>query len=157
MGARKTSIGELKKIMRRVIAEQATQYDIIGKTVGEVFEDFNGYRIIADKTIVYAKLFDSSEESFGNIEAASEYLKSEGYDKGSMYMDYPIAFMVKGKTGMDDSGITIITTKHGEERPLVITKYDRLDKSNWDEMDGALLSKDFRNGSVYAVFFNFPD
>lgn len=157
MGTRKTSIGELKKIMRRVIAEQATQYEIIGKTVGEVFEDFNGYRIIADKTIVYAKLFDSSEESFGNIEAASKYLESEGYDRGSMYMNYPIAFMVKGKTGLDDSGTTIITTKHGEERPLIITKYDRLDKSNWNEMDGTLLSKDFRNGSVYAVFFNFPD
>jgi len=88
-------------------------------------------------------------------------LGNEGYDKGSMQMDYPIPFMKKGKTGMDDDGTTMIITKHGEERPLIITKYDRLGRKNWDEMDGAILpdpkNPDFRDGNVFLVFFEFPE
>jgi hypothetical protein len=76
-------------------------------------------------------------------------------------MDYPIAFVEKGKTGVDDDGTTMIITKYGEERPLVITKYDRLSRENWDEMDGAILvdpeNPDFRDGNTYVIFFNFPD
>jgi hypothetical protein len=55
----------------------------------------------------------------------------------------------------------MIITKYGEERPLVITKYDRLSRENWDEMDGAILvdpeNPDFRDGNTYVIFFNFPD
>jgi hypothetical protein len=69
--------------------------------------------------------------------------------------------MKKGKTGVDDSGSTMIMTRYGEERPLVITKFDRLGKDNWNDMDGVLLvdpeNPDFRNGNVYVIFFNFPE
>lgn len=135
--------------------------NIIGKKVGEVFGSIPGVSIISDKPIAYSKFFESDGSSFSAISKAEKYLSSEGYDKGSMYMDYPIAFVEKGKTGVDDSGSTIIITKHGEERPLNITKYDRLDKDNWDEMDGAMLADpedpDFRDGNVYVIFFNFPE
>jgi hypothetical protein len=135
--------------------------NIIGKKIGDVFGSIKGVNIISDKVIAYSKFFESNGSSFSAIRNAEEYLDSEGYDKGSMYMDYPIAFMKAGKTGVDDGGSTMITTKHGEKRPLVITKYDRLSRENWDEMDGAMLvdpeNPDFRDGNVYVIFFNFPD
>jgi hypothetical protein len=35
-----------------------------------------------------------------------------------------------------------------------------LGKDNWNDMDGVLLvdpeNPDFRDGNVYAIFFNFP-
>lgn len=135
---------------------ESTEYNIIGKTVGEVFSDIKGINVISKKTMVYVKLF-KKEYDFSAMTKAGEYLSNEGYDKGSMYMDYPIPFMIKGKTGISNDGTTMITTKHGEQRPLIITKYDRLSYENWDEMDGCLLSKDFREDDVYAVFFNFPE
>lgn len=135
--------------------------NIIGKKVGDVFGSTKGVNIISDKPIAYSKFFESNGSSFSAIRNAERYLESEGYDKGSMYMDYPIAFMKAGKTGVDDDGTTMITTKHGEERALVITKYDRLSRENWDEMDGAILvdpeNPDFRDGNVYVIFFNFPE
>ena len=135
--------------------------NIIGKKVGDVFGSIKGVNKISDKVIAYSKFFEGDGESFTAIGNAEDYLKSEGYDKGSMYMDYPIAFVEKGKTGVDDDGSTMITTKHGEERPLVITKYDRLSRENWDEMDGAILvdpeNPEFRDGNTYVIFFNFPD
>jgi hypothetical protein len=135
--------------------------NIIGKKVGDVFGSIKGVNKISDKVIAYSKFFEGDGESFTAIGNAEDYLKSEGYDKGSMYMDYPIAFVEKGKTGVDDDGTTMIITKYGEERPLVITKYDRLSRENWDEMDGAILvdpeNPDFRDGNTYVIFFNFPD
>lgn len=135
--------------------------NIIGKKVGDVFGSIKGVDIISDKVIAYSKFFEGDGESFTAIGNAENYLESEGYDKGSMYMDYPIAFVEKGKTGVDDDGSTMIITKYGEERPLVITKYDRLSGKNWDEMDGAILvdpeNPDFRGGNTYVIFFNFPD
>lgn len=135
--------------------------NIIGKKVGDVFGSIQGVNIISDKPIAYSKFFEGDGSSFSAMSKAEKYLDSEGYEKGSMYMDYPIAFMKKGKTGVSDNGSTIITTKHGEERALVITKYDRLSKDNWNEMDGAMLvdpeDPDFRDGNVYVIFFNFPE
>jgi hypothetical protein len=135
--------------------------NIVGKKVGEVFSKLPGINIIGDKVITYSKFFEGDGSSFSAISHAEKYLDDEGYDKGSMQMDYPIAFVEKGKTGVDDDGSTMIITKYGEERPLVITKYDRLSRENWDEMDGAMLvdpeNPDFRDGNVYVIFFNFPD
>ena len=135
--------------------------NIIGKKVGDVFGAIKGINIISNKVITYSKFFEGKEDSFMGQHDAINYLNNEGYDCGSMYMDYPIAFMLKGKTGVDDRGSSVITTKHGEKRPLVITKYDRLSSENWDEMDGAILvdpeTPSFRGGNVYVIFFNFPD
>jgi hypothetical protein len=134
--------------------------NIIGKKVGDVFGSIKGINIIANKVIAYSKFFEGDGSSFSAIGDAESYLRKEGYDNGSMYMDYPIAFMRAGKTGVNDNGSSMITTKHGEERALVITKYDRLSRENWDEMDGAILvdpeNPDFRDGNVYVIFFNFP-
>jgi hypothetical protein len=135
--------------------------NIIGKKVGDVFGSIQGINIIADKVIAFSKFFEGDGSSFSAIGDAKSYLNNEGYDNGSMMMDYPIAFMKKGKTGVDDSGSTMIMTRYGEERPLVITKFDRLGKDNWNDMDGVLLvdpeNPDFRNGNVYVIFFNFPE
>ena len=151
---------EQLRFISEMYGDKETAMNIIGKTVGEVF-DSPGINMISDKVITYAKYFDGENESFNAIGKAEDYLRSEGYDKGSMYMDYPIAFMKKGKTGMDDDGTTIIITKNGEERPLVITKFDRLGPKNWNEMDGAILpdpkNPDFRDGNVFLVFFEFPE
>lgn len=135
--------------------------NIVGKKVGDIFGSVPGVGIISDKKIAYSKFFEGDGSSFSAISKAEKYLRDEGYDKGSMMMDYPIAFMMKGKTGVSDEGSTMIITNRGEERPLVITKYDRLGKKNWDEMDGVLLvdpeNPDFRDGNVYVIFFNFPE
>lgn len=146
-----------KKIfgLSKQLNENYTNYSIIGKKVGEIFKDIPGINMISDKVITYVKVFENDGE-FSAYSKSSEYLKNEGYDKGSMYMNYPIPFMEKGKS-INDSGDTIIKTKHGEERPLVITKYDRLNSDNWNEMDGVLLSKNFRYDDVFVVFFNFPN
>lgn len=151
---------EQLRFLSEMYGDKETAMDIIGKSVGDVFSS-PGINIISDKTITYAKFFDGKGESFEAIGNAQKYLESEGYTKGSMQMDYPIAFVRKGKLPMDDDGATIITTRHGEERPLVITKFDRLSKSNWDEMDGAILpdpnNPDFRDGNCFLVFFEFPE
>jgi hypothetical protein len=146
-----------KKIsdLSKQLNENYTNYSIIGKKVGEIFKDIPGINMISDKVITYVKVFENDEE-FSAYSKSSEHLKNEGYDKGSMYMNYPIPFMEKGKTGISNSGDTMIITKHGEQRPLVITKYDRLNSDNWNEMDGVLLSKNFRYDDVFIVFFNFP-
>lgn len=151
---------EQLRFLSEMYGDKETAMDIIGKPVGDVFSS-PGINIIADKTITYAKFFDGKGESFEAIGNARTYLDSEGYDKGSMFMDYPIAFVKKGKLPMDDDGTTLVTTKHGEERPLVITKFDRLSPSNWNEMDGAILpdpnNPDFRDGNCFLVFFEFPE
>jgi len=147
---------DLINLVKRVLKEDETAYDIIGKKVGEVFPNINGVYAISDRVIVYSKFFTATK-TFNAISNAEKYLKDEGYENGSMYMNYPIPFMLRGKTGIDDEGNTIITTKWGEERPLIITKFDRLNKKNWEEMDGVIISDDFRDGDVYLLFFNFPD
>jgi hypothetical protein len=152
----KLSEANLVKLIKSIIKEQETKYDIIDKTVGEVFPNINGVYAISNRIIVYSKFFPATE-TFDAVGNARKYLKEEGYENGSMYMNYPIPFMLRGKTGIDEDGDTIITTKHGEERPLIITKFDRLGKKNWEEMDGVIISEDFRNGDVYLLFFNFPE
>lgn len=155
---KKINLKELRSIIKKVLREEITSYDIIGLTAGEVFPEISGINMIENKVIQYAKKFEPEpEKDFDAIRKAEDYLRENGYDKGSMYFSYPIPFMIKGKTGIDDDGTTLITTKHGEIRPLVITKFDRLSMSNWDDMDGAIISDDFRNGTVYLIFFNFPE
>ena len=134
--------------------------NIVGKKVGEVFSKLPGINIIGNKVITYSKFFEGDGNSFSAFGKAQSFLSLDDYVMGSMQMDYPIPFVEYGKTAISDSGAAIITTKYGEERPLVITKYDRLSKENWDEMDGAILPDpeniDFRDGNVYVIFFNFP-
>jgi hypothetical protein len=144
---------------KRLIKEDETTYNIINKKVGEVFYDVSGINMIEDKVIAYSKFFERGGD-FDAIGKARDYLKSEGYEYGSMYMDYPIAFMKMGKTGITDDNkkpTTLLKLSSGEERPLVITKFDRLWSADWDNMDGAIISNDMRNGDVYVIFFNFPD
>ena len=135
--------------------------NIIGKKVGDVFGSIPGINIIGNKLIAYYKFFQNNGGSFDAFYNAQSYLEDEGYVSGSMMMGYPIPFMMKGKTGVNDSGSTIIITKFGEERPLSITKFDRLSGKNWDDMDGVILpdpkNSNFRDNNVYVIFFNFPE
>jgi hypothetical protein len=157
MPIKRIKLSELKEIVKKIIIEQETNMEIIGKKVSDVFNDYEGIHHIKDKTITYSKLFKHTGEDFSAINMSRNYLGSEGYDMGSMQRDYPIAFMINGKTGVNEYGNTVITTKYGEERPLIVTKFDKLNQDNWDTMDGALLSKDFREGDVHVIFFIFPD
>jgi len=161
---------------KTAIRETDTLNQVIGKTVGQAFPDMKDKLWgIDDKTITYAKEFKSSG-TFTAIHDAEKYLESEGYAKGSMYMDYPIGFIKNGKFGYDDpndypqtvdsSGNVIpnefppsslMPTKHGEQRPMSMTKWDRLGSQQHDMLDGVILSRDFREGDAYVVFFVFPD
>lgn len=154
---------------------EGTHNQIIGKTVGQTFPDMkNVLGGIENKMITYAKEFKSTG-SFSAIGEAKKYLSSEGYVNGSMYMDYPIGFIKKGKFGYEDNmdifgnsdtgdvipnnqpKSSLIITKHGEERPMITTKWDRLGYEQIDELDGVILSQDFRDGDVYVIFFVFPE
>ena len=131
-------------------------------------------RGISDKVIQYAKFFPS-RGTFTASGDAEKWLKEEGYSKGSMYMDYPMGFIKNGKFGYDNNDdyqtydtqgnlvpnnmppSSLIKTKHGEERAMIITKWDRLGPEQHDMLDGVVLSDDFREGDAYVVFFTFPE
>ena len=153
----------LRKAIREIIEENyikdVTAMEIIGKKMGDVFSG-PGTNQLGNRTITYAKLFEGGSE-FSGYYSAKEYLRNEGYESGSMYMNWPIAFMLKGKTRLDNRGNTMIVTKWEEERPLLITKFDALSQENIDELDGVIIpapdGSTMRDGNVFVVFFVFPD
>ena len=155
------------------VQEAETPEGIVGKTVVQAFPQMEDKLWgIKDKQIQYAKFFPS-RGTFTAVGDAEKYLKNEGYTKGSMYMDYPIGFIKNGKFGVDTSSYevadsagnistktmnsTLMPTKHGEQRPMSITKWDRLGPEQHDMLDGVILSEDFREGDCYVVFFVFPE
>jgi len=141
------------------LKESVTMLDIINKKVGDVFP--NSPFSIHDRTITYAKFFkggETEDDSFKAVRNAENFLDSEGYSKGSMESNNPIFFIKAGKLGVNDLGSSIMTVKGGEERAVVITKWSRLTIDNINnDIDGVLLSDDFRDGDVQAIFFTFPD
>lgn len=153
----------LRKAIRNIIEENyikdVTAMEIIGKKMGEVFSG-PGSLQLDGRTITYAKLFGGGSD-FSAYYSAKEYLRMEGYESGSMYLNHPIAFMLKGKTKLDNRGNTMIVTKWDEERPLLITKFDALSQENIDELDGVIIpapgGSTMRDGNVFVVFFVFPD
>lgn len=155
-------MNNIRTQIRKLLRENATHHDIIGKKVGEVFnpKDFNGIYPIADKTITYAKFFPAKgEDNFTAHSNAESYLESEGYVCGSMYSDYPIGFIKEGKFGMSDDGTSsVIIDKWGNGRPFTITKWDRMSSELMDKLDGIMIpDKRFRGGNAYVVFFEFPE
>lgn len=154
---------KLREAIRNVFFENyikdVTAMDIIGKKVGEVFFG-PGTSQISDKTITYAKLFEGGTD-FSAYYSAKEYLRNEGYESGSMYTNYPIGFMLKGKTKLDNRGNTLIVTKWEEERPLLTTKYDALSQESFNMLDGVIIpapgENTMRDGDIFIIFFVFPD
>ena len=158
------------------VQEAETPEGVVGKTVVQALPQMEDKLWgIKDQLIQYAKYFPS-HGTFTAIGDAKKYLESEGYTSGSMYMDYPIGFIKNGKFGydesdpiqtMDSSGniipdnmppSTMITTKHGEQRPMSITKWDRLGPEQHDMLDGViLLDGGGREGDAYVLFFVFPE
>lgn len=103
------------------------------------------------RIIQYAVYFEPTG-TFGAIDSARKWLKEEGYVCGSMYMSYPIVFK------KDSGGDNIITTKWGEERPVSITKWDRISPPQYPQFDGILEPvDDFREGGVRVLFYVFPE
>jgi hypothetical protein len=76
----KLSEANLVKLIKSIIKEQETKYDIIDKTVGEVFPNINVVYSISNRIIVYSKFFPATEtfEAVGNAE---KYLKEEYTDR----------------------------------------------------------------------------
>lgn len=154
---------QLRNTIRKVFSEEyikdVTAMDIIGKKVGQVFFG-PGTIQLGTKTITYAKLFEGGKD-FSAYYSAKEYLRMEGYESGSMYMNFPIGFVLKGKTGLDNRGNTMVVTKWDELRPLIITKFDALSQEAIDELDGVILpapgDNTMREGDVFVIFFVFPD
>ncbi|MEY2703512.1 MAG: hypothetical protein RLY43_2151, partial [Bacteroidota bacterium] len=71
--------------------------------------------------------------TFGAINKAEEQVQSLGYSKGSMCRDEPIA-LVKGDCH--------------------IAKWYNISQSEYNRIDGLLISKDFREGAVTLYIFN---
>lgn len=185
--AKKLNLNESKEKLFRIMeainpefglaqedAGDDTAKSILGKKVGDVFRGYDGANEIADKTITYAKHFPSSDpDGFDAIYAAEKYLESEGYDKGSMYFNYPIVFIKKGRFGVDtdsydvldadgvektiQSTTSLIPTRYGEQRPVSMTKWERLSRDVVNQVDGVIMSKNFRGGDVDVIFFIFPE
>ncbi len=152
----------LRNIIKYLIKESIgaeTSMNVVGKKIGEVFIDNKGISEIRNKTITYAKFFPSTGD-FSAISNAEEYLKSEGFVKGSMYMDYPIGFIQAGKFGVNDQGESMIVDKWGDQRPFGITKWDRMSQELINNLNGVIIpapSEGMRDGSIYVVFFEFPN
>jgi hypothetical protein len=86
------------------------------------------------------------DTTFEALHKAGQFLAKRGYVVCSMEGDLPIAFFHQshGKNIID---------RHGEERPISITKWTRLSQEEPMNIAGAILSDDFRDGSVEVVFF----
>lgn len=103
------------------------------------------------RIIQYAVYFEPMG-IFQALNAAKEWLNKEGYASGSMYMNYPIIFK------KDSGGNCSVTTKHGEQRPVIITKWDRISPAQFQQFDGLLEPvDDFREGGVRVIFYEFPE
>ena len=66
-----------------------------------------------------------------------ERLKDLGYEVGSMNRDSPIGFADNDKCGY-------------------IAKWYNLSPKDKEQLDGVMISKDFREGAVELIFFNPP-
>lgn len=148
-----------RKVFFEDYIKDVTAMEVIGKKVGEVFFSA-GISEIIDRTITYAKVFEEGRD-FSAYYSAKEYLRKEGYESGSMYMNYPIGFIYKGKTGLDNRGNTVIVTKWEEERPLIVTKFDSFSQETLSQIDGVIIpapgDNTMREGDVFVLFFVFPD
>lgn len=89
-----------------------------------------------NRQIQYAVYFEP-DGTFGAITNARTWLKKQGdYVIGSMYYDKPIGF--KKGTGY-------------------IAKWKGISPSEWKDLDGILVSDDFKEGGVKILFFVFPE
>lgn len=151
----------LRYCINKLIKEELdsdTHINVIGKSIRDAFPQLQGINSIGDKIITYSKIFNA-EEGFNSLHKAKQYLENQGYKNGSMYMDYPIPFIKNGKFGVDDLGTSMITDKWGENRPIVITKWDKLSQESINGLDGVIIpiTKGFRDGGACIIFFEFPN
>lgn len=92
--------------------------------------------INTNRQIQFAFYFEP-DGTFGAITNARTWLKEQGdYTIGSMYFDKPIGF-AKGMSH--------------------ITKWKGVSPSEWKDLDGILVSDDFRESGVKILFFVFPE
>jgi hypothetical protein len=127
--------------------------DLVGKTPAEIQAanpelQFSNAKMI-NRPVQYAVEFKPTED-FRAIHLADKFLKDEGYVHGSMNRDMPM-IVVRG------DGDTEIKTSYGEERFVVITKWDRLSPNQYDQLDGIIVTdkEGFRDGGVFVLLFNY--
>lgn len=133
--------------------QKITRFDLFGMTPAQVKESNPNLKINSaeyiEKPIQYAVEFRSTGD-FTAIRFAETFIREEGFINGSMNLDLPM-LLVRG--GADRE----ITTRHGETRAAVITKWDRLSPNEYNQLDGVLVTDEagFREGNVVALFFNY--
>lgn len=121
-------------------------------TQPEVLKDLLGSKDKWTGRIIQYAVYFEPTGTFSALNTAKEWLNKEGYASGSMYMNYPIIFK------KDSGGNCSVTTKWGEQRPVAITKWDRISPAQFQQFDGVLEPVDeFREGGVRVIFYVFPD
>lgn len=102
----------------------------------QLTELFGNKDVNTGRQIQFAVYFEP-DGTFGAITNARTWLKLEGdYVIGSMQGDAPIGFA---------RGVGYIA------------KWRNINPSEWKELDGVLISDDFREGGVKVLFFVFPE
>ena len=88
------------------------------------------------REIVHEEVFPSKSD-FAGYYSAENYLKELGYTRGSMCRSEPIGFA--------DS-----------DKYRYIAKWYNINVNERADLDGVMVSSDFRNGEVRVIFFNAP-
>ena len=88
------------------------------------------------RKVFYVELFPPNG-TFRAYYSGLERLKDLGYEVGSMNRDSPIGFADNDKCGY-------------------IAKWYNLSPNDKEQLDGVMISKDFREGAVELIFFNPP-
>ena len=99
--------------------------------VGEGYKALDDFLARTGKTIASRKKFTGGDD-FEASSKAQQYAKAQGYDAGSMQRDAPIAL-----------------AKDVE----YIAKWRNISRSEWDRVEGMILSDDMRNGDVEVITF----
>ena len=88
-----------------------------------------------DLQVEHAIEFEASG-TFQAFYSAERFLKELGYRNGSMEMNNPIGFSLEFD---------------------YISKWNKMNNSEHKLLDGIMISKDFREGSVQVLFFKAPN
>lgn len=89
-----------------------------------------------EREIVHEEVFPAGGDFSGYYDA-EHYLKELGYTRGSMCRVEPIGFA--------DS-----------DKYRYIAKWYNINVNERADLDGVMVSSDFRNGEVRVIFFNTP-
>lgn len=91
-------------------------------------------KYILGREVDIFKQFSLNHEEFGNLHNATHYLFKKGYSYGSMSLQMPIAIQLGSDYKLPE-------------------KWYNLSEAQKKNVDGVMLSDDFRNGTVKILIF----